>query len=367
MHQVLDRTNPLEKDNVVARLVQLQRALPIAIVIVVLVYELLAELVFNQIGASFRFGIELLVFGAFGATVTWVTLEWIRRRTEHDMTERERAEQEIRELNRHLESQVAQRTQALSQANEELRRRQHELERANTELQQLDELKSEFVSLVSHELRAPLANISGSLQLLLADDEIATLSRNQREMLTLANEQAERLARLVKGILNVSRIEAGQMELQLEAFDIFPLVDRALEQWESCVPEFDWRGPERQNLPSVWADRDRVEEVLTNLLDNAYKYTSPGSTVSIDALVTDDQMVIRVTDQGQGIAPEELEKIFDKFHRVERDDARQTYGYGLGLYISRKLIESMGGKLWAESEIGQGSVFSFSLPLAGQA
>lgn len=366
MQQMLARTNPLDKQGVVARLVQLQRALPLAIVTVVLLYEAAFEFVLlDRIESSTRFVLEVFVFGVLGALVTWVTLEWVRRYVERDLTEREQVQHKIRELNRQLETKVAERTQELSQANEALRHRQHELEDANTELRQLDALKSEFVSLVSHELRAPLANISASLQLLLSDEDTSKLTPSQREILSLANEQAERLTRLVKGIMGVSRLEAGQMPLAAEAFDILPLITRTLEQWQACAPDYIWRGPQTQNLPSVWADPDRVEEVLTNLLENAYKYSSAGSTVQVNVYPIQDQMVICVSDQGQGIPPGELEKIFDKFHRVERGDARETYGYGLGLYISRKLIQAMGGRLWAESEMGRGSTFFFSLPLAG--
>lgn len=283
-----------------------------------------------------------------------------------DVTDRERAQAEIRELNRHLEAQVRQRTHELLETNRELQRRHRELELANSELQQLDRLKSEFVSLVSHELRAPLANISGSLQLVL-EDENTPLAENQREMLILANEQVERLGRLVKGILNVSRIEAGQMDFQPQAFDILHLIDRVLGQFATSNPTHQFSGPTTPNLPSVWGDRDRVEEVLTNLLDNATKYSEDGTPIRVEAQVVDSQLVVAVTDQGQGIPPEELSKIFAKFHRVERDDARDTYGHGLGLYISSKLIEAMSGQMWVESEVDRGSTFSFSLPLAGRA
>ncbi|MGE5139094.1 MAG: ATP-binding protein [Rudaea sp.] len=471
------------------RLLWLQRVLPIAILAAVLIYEIPAELIFqSESYATGRFVFEVAFFGFFGAAVTWLSLEWVRRRVqvesareekaraqqrqlaaitansadaiilldndgiiqswnrgaelifgyapneiigkhlsvllpEHaiqsgepaflntettkrgyirdyvtqriakdgriitveltrsllkdeggsiigtsailrDVTDRERAEQEILELNRHLEQQVAQRTQELSEANRGLRWQQRELEKANADLQQLDRLKSEFVSLVSHELRAPLTNISGSLQLLI-EDQASPLSPNQREMVTLANDQADRLARLVKSILNVSRIEAGQMEFSMQAFDMLDLVERSLSQWQACDPSHRYRGPTVKNLPSVWADRDRVEEVLTNLLDNAMKYSETGTEIAVDSRVADGSLVVSINDRGEGIPGVELGKLFSKFQRVERGDARQTYGYGLGLYISRKFVEAMGGRLWAESEEGRGSTFSFTLPLAG--
>lgn len=282
-----------------------------------------------------------------------------------DVTEREQAQTQIRELNRHLETQVAERTRELSEANERLRQRQRELEKANAELEQLDALKSEFVSLVSHELRAPLTNISGSLQLLLAEDQEPPLAPNQREILALANDQTNHLTRLVKGVLDVARIESGQMPLSFQAFNLSKLIERNVEQWRMCDTDHIWIDPPTSNLPSAWGDPDRVEEVLMNLFDNAFKYSRQGGTVRIDARAVGHQLVVSVSDQGQGITPQELERIFDKFTRIERGDARQTYGYGLGLYISRKYIQAMGGELWAESCVGQGSVFFFALPLAG--
>jgi signal transduction histidine kinase len=323
-------------------------------------YELLFEFLFAEsIVAGARFFLEVLVFGGVGALVTWVTLEWLRRHMEQE-------QEQIRELNRQLETEVAERTRELSKANERLRLRQRELEKANAELEQLDELKSEFVSLVSHDLRAPLTNISGSLQLLLAEDTPNALTPNQREMLVLANEQTDHLTRLVKGVLDVTRIESGQMPLSLQAFDLVAVTARSVEQWQLFDTEHVWVGPDVSNLPSARGDRDRVGEVLANLFDNAAKYSKAGAVIHVNVQVLGNRLVVSVTDQGDGIAPDELEKIFNKFHRVERGDARKTYGYGLGLYISRKFIQAMGGELWAESKVGQGSTFYFSLPLPGQ-
>lgn len=282
-----------------------------------------------------------------------------------DITEREENALRVREMNRQLETQVAQRTRELAESNKELRKRQRELEEANAELQELDTLKSEFVSLVSHELRAPLANVSGSLELLLSDSNHLTV--HQRELLTLANDQVARLARLVRGILNVSRIEAGQTLLQMQAFDISAMIERMCSQWQLCDPDHTYHADIVGNLPSVWADRDRIEEVLTNLLENAFKYSDPDTEIRVRAETRENEMWITVSDRGKGIQAEDLQRIFDKFYRIERGDARQTYGHGLGLYISIKLVEAMGGRLWAESEQDKGSTFYFSLPLAGHA
>jgi signal transduction histidine kinase len=338
----------------------LQLLLPLGIVVAVTLYSAWFELLQPaHIAPALHFALEFLVFGVVGAVVVWIALEWVRR----VVVEREKTQGEIRDLNRRLEARVAQRTRELAQANTELRKRQRDLEMANHELKQLDELKSEFVSLVSHELRAPLTNISGSLELLLGDAN--TLNPNQRELVTLANEQVARLARLVRGILNVSRIEAGQTVLQPQAFDLDALLERMVNQWQACDPEHHYALYAPDNLPSVWADRDRVEEVLTNLLENAFKYSEPNTEIAVALQAHDTEIVVAVQDRGKGIPPDDLQRIFDKFYRVEHDDSRRTYGYGLGLYISFKLAEAMGGKLWAESELDKGSTFYMSLPLAG--
>ncbi len=119
-------------------------------------------------------------------------------------------------------------------------------------------------------------------------------------------------------------------------------------------------------MPSVWADRDRTEEILFNLIDNAIKYSSENGEIQVDVRVDGTSAVISVSDRGVGIPAEEVVKIFDKFHRVDRRDSMETYGHGLGLYICRRLVQAQGGEIWVESVLGEGSTFYFSLPLAGR-
>ena len=282
-----------------------------------------------------------------------------------DITERVRAEQAIQQLNLELEAKVAERTTQLAAATDELRRRNRDLEKANQDLQKLDELKSEFVSMVSHELRAPLTNINGSIELLLSGDA-PCYDRSHRELLQIVGEQSARLTRLVQGILNVSRIEAGQLILQPQAFNIVALIEKVIGVWESRGVANQFEHPTAQNLPSVWADRDRTEEVLFNLIDNAIKYSSEGAPIYIDAVADDKFVTIAVSDRGMGIPADEVEKIFDKFHRVDRGDNTETYGHGLGLFICRRLVEAQGGQIGVTSTLGEGSTFRFALPLAGR-
>lgn len=283
-----------------------------------------------------------------------------------DITERVRAEQAIQQLNLELEAKVAERTAQLAAATDELRRRNRELEIANQELQKLDALKSEFVSMVSHELRAPLTNINGSIELLLSGDA-PCYDRSHRELLQIVSEQSARLTRLVQGILNVSRIEAGQLTLQPQAFNIIALIEKVIGVWESRGVTHPFEHPQAQNLPSVWADRDRTEEVLFNLIDNATKYSPEGTPIRLEAESDGKFVTVAVMDRGVGIPSDEVAKIFDKFHRVDRSDHTETYGHGLGLYICRRLIEAQGGTISVESVLGEGSTFRFTLPLAGRA
>lgn len=282
-----------------------------------------------------------------------------------DITERVRAEQAIQQLNLELETKVAERTAQLGAATDELRRRNRELEAANQELQKLDALKSEFVSMVSHELRAPLTNINGSIELLLSGDA-PCYDRGHRELLQIVSEQSARLTRLVQGILNVSRIEAGQLILQPQAFNIIALIEKVIGVWESRGVTHPFEHPQAQNLPSVWADRDRTEEVLFNLIDNATKYSPEGAPIRLEAESDGRFITVSVSDRGIGIPADEVEKIFDKFHRVDRSDHTETYGHGLGLYICRRLVEAQGGTIRVESVLGEGSTFRFTLPLAGR-
>jgi signal transduction histidine kinase len=189
----------------------------------------------------------------------------------------------------------------------------------------------------------------------------------RRQMLQIIGEQSARLTRLVQGILNVSRIEARKLAVHPEPLMITSLIQRVVKNMQPNSVRHQIVIPVPDGLPKVWADQDRIEEVLTNLLDNAIKYSPDGGIIAIDAQAGDDTVVVSISDSGLGIPAKELDKIFEKFHRVERGDARVTYGHGLGLYISRKLIEAHGGRMWVESALGKGSTFSFSLPTAPQA
>lgn len=354
MNQYAEHGDP---EVLIHRLSTVRWLLPLLIFLSVVIHQAAKATIISEWSVFARFVSDVAIYGLIGPVVTFFTLSWIT----DQLKEKEKAEARIRQLNRELEQRVAQRTEELAQAYAELQERNEALEAANEELKELDQLKSDFVSMVSHELRAPLTNINGSIELMLSSNQMDP--EVQRTMLRIIGEQSARLTRLVQGILNVSRIEARKLETHPERVSVSPLMEKVIRNLSQGEENHDFRLPDEQ-LPTVWADPDRLEEILANLIDNAVKYSPGGGTIELSARKSDDRLIISVSDPGVGIPAKELDKIFEKFHRVDRGDARSTYGHGLGLYISKRLIEAHGGDIWVESKVSQGSTFSFTLPLA---
>lgn len=232
-----------------------------------------------------------------------------------------------------------------------------------TKLKELDLMKSEFVATASHELRTPLTSIAMSLDLL---DERASggLDPEEREQLEGARNDVERLRSLIGDLLQLSRIESGRIELDIEAVEVSVLCDRAVEVMS---PQADERSVSilcrcPDGLPRVRADANKATWVLTNLLSNAVRYSDAGGDVAIDASANGGSVHVSVTDHGPGIAYEDQSRIFDKFVQVE--DGRTPEGSGLGLAICREIVRAHGGSIWVESRPGEGSVFTFTLPVA---
>lgn len=272
-----------------------------------------------------------------------------------DVTERKRREQEIRRLNASLNEQVAERTRELAD-------KVNQLARANADLQKLDRTRSEFVSLVSHQLRAPLTNMHGAVEHIEAN--CTAMNPTCTRMLTILNQQVDRLNRLVIGVLNAARIEAGEFVLQAEPISVLPIVQQAVEQIRARTANRPFSLPTKPGLPLVFADRDRLAEVLANLLDNADKYSPPDKEVIIEARADQVEVVLAVRDFGPGLPIDDLEQVFNKFYRADSSDSQTSYGYGLGLYVCRQLIEAQHGRIWAENHPDGGAIFSFTIPVA---
>ncbi len=223
-----------------------------------------------------------------------------------------------------------------------------------------DLARSDLVATVSHEIRSPLTSVKGFTRTMLAKWERFSDEQKQ-QMLATINEDADRVTRLLSELLDVSRIDTGRVQLQRLPTDLRPLVERVVDKARHGDEQRLIQVALPPALPAVYVDRDKVEQVLTNLVDNALRH-APGSPVQLTVVERGDAVEITVSDQGPGIPTDQLRHIFGKFSRGR--DSRRS-GTGLGLYITRGLVRAHGGRVWAESLPGQGAVFHVLLPQPG--
>ncbi len=271
-----------------------------------------------------------------------------------DISSRKEREAEIRRLNESLNAQVVARTRELAE-------KIGQLAQANTDLQKLDQMRTEFVSLVSHQLRAPLTNMNGAVERIRVG--CGMKSPLCERMLDILDQQTSRLDRLIEGVLSTSRIESGELTFHPEPISMLPLLQQVVEHFRARQVMRETQIVQKPGLPLVFADRDRVAEVISNLLDNADKYSPPEEEVTISLRADQTEITVSLRDRGGGLPPTDLERIFEKFYRLDSSDSQSTYGYGLGLYLCRKLVEAQHGRIWAENHPDGGAVFSFSLPV----
>jgi signal transduction histidine kinase len=224
-----------------------------------------------------------------------------------------------------------------------------------------EEQRSTFISVISHELQTPIAIIKGYASTLARPDAVLK-EETLRSRLQAIEEEADSLNKLVSNLLYASRIQAGGLQMEIAPLDLASLVQKVAHRLRVKSPGVTVRLELPEHLPTVMADRDRIEEVLQNLLDNALKYSPKRRVVTVSCHSTSDEVIVSVSDQGMGIALRDQEQIFDRFHRVDNSSTRSTQGAGLGLYICRAIVEAHGGSIWVESVLHQGSTFSFSLP-----
>lgn len=270
-----------------------------------------------------------------------------------DVSVRRRREEDNRRINASLNRQAAERSRELAETIEQIAK-------ANTELKQLDRTRTEFVSLVSHQIRSPLTNMAGAVQRMQAD--CMAINPTCTRMFAIFEQQVARLDRLVQDVLNTTRIEAGELSLHLEPVSVLPVVRQVIQQVCARTPTRPIHLADKPGQLLVYADRDRMAEILSNLLDNADKYSRPGGEVNIDVRADQTEVTIAVRDTGPGLPTRDVERVFDKFYRADSSDAQVAYGYGLGLYVCRRLVEAQNGHIWAENHPNGGAVFSFSLP-----
>src|SRR5499427_3554094 len=245
---------------------------------------------------------------------------------------------------------------------EELRQKNAQLEQQNLAMQEANRLKTEFVSMVSHELRTPLTAIHGYADLLLEEQQI---TGPERESLTIVKNNADRLLGLINDLLDLSRIEAGRVDLHCTSVDLAQLIAEVAGALRPLLEakRQRLRLDLGEALPAVWADPDRVTQILMNLISNAHKYTWIEGSITVTARREDGCVRVDVSDTGIGLSPEEQAHLFTKFFRAHDRSPQASGGTGLGLVITRLLVELHGGQITVSSAPGQGATFSFSLPV----
>jgi PAS domain S-box-containing protein len=269
-----------------------------------------------------------------------------------DVSQRRGHEESIRVLNQRLEK----RSSELASANQELSERNQEVERANR-------LKSEFLASMSHELRTPLNTILGFSELL-SEQNAGPLNDKQKRFLTHIQRDAGHLLELINDVLDLSKIEAGRLELRLEKFPMAVAVAEVLTSIRPLVATKSLRlDSDLDTRLRLQADRLRFKEILYNLLSNAIKFTPPGGRVWIESSIVDGSVCILVGDTGIGIPADDQQPIFESFRQASATTKGVREGTGLGLAITKRLVEHHGGRIWVESEPGKGSRFFFTLPL----
>ncbi|MEK7653458.1 MAG: HAMP domain-containing sensor histidine kinase [Patescibacteria group bacterium] len=247
----------------------------------------------------------------------------------------------------------------------ELQKTTKKLAAANKELQRLDEAKSEFLSIASHQLRTPLTVIKGYISMI-QEGSFGQVPKLIGQSLEKVYISTERLIGLVESLLNISRIESGRLEFDIKPFDLAETVKVIVDDFQSKakVKNLKLEFHSEPNLPSVSADPQKIKEVISNLIDNSIKYTTKGS-IMVGLHQESQSVVFACQDTGIGILPEDLPRLFNKFTRGKGMMQVYTEGTGLGLYFARMVLENMGGRIWAESAgKGKGSKFAFSLPLS---
>ncbi len=247
---------------------------------------------------------------------------------------------------------------------DELGQLAHSFNLMTEKIEQVEAMRRQLIGDVSHELRTPLTAIKGSMEGLMDGVLPATLETYQQ-----IHQEADRLARLVDDLQELSRVEAGAYPLDIRPVVVPKLVQTTLKRFsaQAQAKRIELRSDSPADIPPVLADQDRINQVLTNLVGNALQYTPEGGQVTILSTRHGDEIHISVVDTGIGIPAEHLSHLFTRFYRVDKSRSRQAGGgSGIGLTIARHLVEAHGGRIWAESEEGKGSTFTFSLIVAGK-
>lgn len=234
-----------------------------------------------------------------------------------------------------------------------------------TEIRNVERMKTAFVSTVSHELRTPLTSIKGFISTLLQDKEEYYDKETRFEFYEIIDSECDRLARLIEDLLNVSRIESGRaLQMHWTVFEPLPLIEKVLQAQRSYTDRHELKVQAHGEIPKILGDSDKFDQLLTNLISNAIKYSPSGGTVTVEVSSENEKLRVVVRDNGIGIPADKLGRIFEKFERVDDADTRLAGGTGIGLFLVKHLVERHEGRIWVESEVGKGSAFIFQIPLS---
>jgi signal transduction histidine kinase len=261
--------------------------------------------------------------------------------------------------------ELEEKREELEKLNLQLQENIRELNEANAKLRELADMKEEFLALTTHDLRSPLTVISGVINFF-TSGRLGELSPEQKNMVAMMERNTQSLIELVNDLLDTSKLESGVIHLDATAIDLRGVAQELRETMEPLVRDKGLELVETlpDKLPPVEADRAKLLRILVNLLSNAVKFTNRGGRVEFKAEQQDGKMLISVSDDGVGIAPEDLERLFDKYEQARSRATRGEKGTGLGLYITRQLVELHGSTINVKSQPGLGSTFSFALPIA---
>ncbi len=230
-----------------------------------------------------------------------------------------------------------------------------------TKFREAEQLKSTFISIISHELKTPVSLIKGYAGTLRRDDakwDAATI----QESLAVIEEEADRLTHLIENLLDASRLQAGALKISMSDVALDEMAAQLAKEYRTQSDKHTFEVDFPGEFPLVHGDDERLRQVLTNLLSNAIKYSPEGGVIRISGRAEPERVVISVSDAGKGLPPEELTKVFDRFYRADTMATRKAKGAGLGLYLAKAVVEAHGGEIWAHSKPGQGATFSFSVP-----
>jgi len=262
--------------------------------------------------------------------------------------------------------ELEEKREQLEELNRKLGESNRELNEANAKLRELSAMKEEFLALTTHDLRSPLTVISGVINFF-TSGRLGELTTEQKNMVEMMERNTQNLIELVNDLLDTAKLESGTLRLDTASINLAGLIEELRHQMQPLADEKEITLEESipEDLPPLMADRAKLRRVLVNLLSNAIKFTPKSGRVSLSAAREGETVRVSIADTGVGIAPEDVKDIFDKYAQARSRATRSEKGTGLGLYITRQLVELHGGRIEVQSEVGRGSTFSFTIPTAG--